>query len=280
MTMPSGYTFVGKKSYPNSIKWASWFNQYCNMYKYNGLPLDARYVAAVISAEDASWNPTQGSLVDYSTTGSIGLGQFTNSTGPSYGINTLADKENPEKNIKAICNYFSGCMVSAHGNVALAYEMYNGGQGIQSELTGFAQAKQHEAQNFAPALAIWDNYSAIKKIGTSPTPALKNNNTNALKDTQNKANEVIDNNKIKASRMATQLAKEKALKLSDALKKAKLTKNPIAIKKAQLDVNTSKITPTKSTTPISSTPKKILQGGMSIIGIIATVVILKNGYDL
>jgi len=274
MTMPTGYTFVGKRTYPNSIKYASWINQYCNMYKYNGLPLDARYVASVIQCE-SGWNPTIGAS-DYARTGSIGLGQFTIATGKSFGLLTKADQENPELNIKAICNYFSGCMKSANGNVALAYEMYNGGQAVQSHPTAYAQAKAHESQNFAPALAIWDNYSAIKKIGTSPTPSLKNNNTNAIEDVKKKFNAIIQNAKIKANQQAIQNAKVKALKLSEELKKAKLTKNPIAIKKAQIEINKSKVA-----IPVKTVQhKKILQGGLSIIGVVATAIILKNGYDL
>jgi len=107
------------------------------------------------------------------------------------------------------------------------------------------------------------------------TPSTNNNNTNAINDAKKKSNAVTGNAKIKANQQAIQNAKVKALKLSEALQKAKETKNPIAIKKAQNDINKSKVvTPTK---PIQA---KVLQGGMGIIGVIATAIILKNGYDL
>jgi hypothetical protein len=272
MGMPNGYTFVGKLSCPNSKRYATYINEYCAIYKYNGSPLDARLVASVISAEVGNgWNTNSGSG-DYARTHSAGLGQFTDATGPSYGLYTQADKENPQKCIKAICWYYSNCLTSAHGDAYLAYEQYNGGPN-----GGHVQeAINNMNQNFVPAYKNWMNYTGIKKITNSPTPAIKNNNTNALNDAKKAQAQKAANAKIEAQKKNNEIAKANALHSAEVLKKAKLTKNPIIIKQAQDAHNANKAKIIKK--PI---PKiKVVKSGMGIFGLLAIIIVLKNGYDL
>jgi hypothetical protein len=280
MALPSGYTFVGLPSIcPNSVKYAPIINRYCTIYKYNGQPLDARLVASLITAEvGIGWNTNSGSS-DYATTHSAGLGQFTNATGPAYGLNTQADKVNPEKCIKAICWYYSNCLKSAGGNAKGAYEQYNGGPNGQH----VSEAVRNANQNWDPAYRTWYNNSCLKKVTNSPTPALKNNNTNAVNDAKKKADAIKANAKIIATKKANDLAKANALKASQVLAKAKLTNNKNAINKAQLELNKIKLNPTKIPTEpneANGTKAKVLKSGFGFLGIIAMVIVFKYGYDL
>lgn len=115
--------------------------------------------------------------------------------------------------------------------------------------------------------------SVAKKTAT---PSKTNNNTNAVNDAKKASDQKAANAKIKAKQASDQALKEKALKASEALKKAKLTKNPALIKKAQDDTKTKEVK--KVIKPI---PKiTVVKSSMSLIGLIAMIVVLKNGYDL
>lgn len=118
-------------------------------------------------------------------------------------------------------------------------------------------------------------------VGYNPkggAPTINNNNTNATKDAQNALNAKNANAKIVAQKNATDLAKANAIKAQQALNKAKLTKDKNTINEAQKKVNT--LSKDKVTAPISSTKKIVLKSGFGVLGMLATLIVLRNGYDL
>jgi hypothetical protein len=120
-------------------------------------------------------------------------------------------------------------------------------------------------------------------VGYSPTgnkTAVNNNNTNAVKDAQKKANEKIANDKILAQRKADEVAKQNAIKADEVLKKAKLTKDNEAIKKAQANVDKQKIIPKQKADITPNTKKTVLKSGFGFLGLLAIIIVFYNGYDL
>jgi hypothetical protein len=281
MTMPKGYQFVGLKRYPNSIVYAPLINSWCQLYKVNGIPMDARLIATLIQTEDSSWSPTA-----RGGQGSVGLSQMIPSTGSLYGLNTYSDKINPSKSIKALCSLFSRCLSNTKGNIGgdnakRAYEEYNGGFGVFSsnDTIGLSQAIGHVKQNWNPAYSIWFNTSCIAPInGKGGKPNMTNNNTNSTLDAIKAKNALLQNEKIKAQQNANALQKSNAIKANEQLKQAKLTKDPKKIKQAQNQVNASKATIKPVSSKLPSNGLKM--GGFGLIGVVAMLIFLRFGYDL
>jgi hypothetical protein len=294
MTMPKGYKFVGCHS-PNrksvngtdaSIAYAPYLNKYCAAYKYNGQPLDADEVAAVINTENINWDTNLKSETDYSLTHSLGLGQFTRitrgregstGTGQGYGISTDAQARDAELNIKALCMLWVTCLKHESGVARNAYKVYNGGPGYSNTKQMASNQKRYDT-----ALAYW------KKYGNGPigneTPAATNNNTTKLKDEQKKLDQKKASDKAIADKKAVEDKKKADIKAAEVLKQAKLTKDKDAIKKAQAQLDKQKATPAKTTPPIKTTKSddnskgnKIVKSGMGIIGVLALAVLF-NGY--
>jgi hypothetical protein len=116
-------------------------------------------------------------------------------------------------------------------------------------------------------------------VGYNPkggAPMISNNNTNAVKDAQKEQQAKIDNAKIVAKQKATDLAKANAIKAQAVLNKAKLTKDKTAIANAQKNVNAQKkVSPT-----ITPSKKFVLKSGFGVLGLLVTMMFLRNGYDL
>lgn len=326
-TMKSGYEFVGSLLPPNGGKntktYAKWINQYCNLYKYDNKPMDACAIAGLITTEVGAWPYTQNAITwnpltvadDNSKTGSRGLGQFTTGTGPNYGIYNKADQQNPEKNIKAMCQYMSKNLLSANGDYTLAYEKYNAGTIYNNP---GKDLRKHMA-NYASNYKWWTAHGQGK---SATTPVKTADNTKAVEDAKakKKADDIakskladklhaqdvkeqaddkkaIDKAKLTndAKKLATAqaTAKANALKRAKALAQAKVQKvatdkaNTLKTANAYKSKNPYKNTPS---TPTSSAQKnlptptkdysknKVLGSGLSIFGAIAIAVVIGNGF--
>jgi hypothetical protein len=313
-TMKKGYQFVGSTMYPWGHKqtktWAHWINQYCKEYTYAGQPLDANAIAGLISRENGPWDPNV-KAQDYASTGSVGLGQFNNNTGPKYGINTYQDKINPEKNIKAICNLFSRCLATAKGNYRLGYNVYNAGHIV----IGPSKATIANMDGFETCYKWWAKHGD-GKMATAPVKTTNNQNAVNKANAQKQANAKAQ--KAKEDKLRQQdIREEKAEK--DAIAKAKLTRNANAIRIAQAKAkanavaraNANKIiqqnkirqanadklkekTAYKTNNPIKNTPSspadattktlpktstnsnRILRSGFSLIGMLLILIVMNN----
>lgn len=314
MTMPSGLEFKGAHSYNRisvngtdaSIAWAHWINQYCNMYKYNGLPLDADYVAALLSTENASWTYNGGST-DYATTHSAGLGQFRRiphpSTGDKYGVITDAQAKDPETNIKAICHYYCDLLIGEHGIARNGYKAYNGGPAWRGDNQRTLNQIESNAKRFDSNLLEWQqkgNGPIIKAPVNTAANKAATDAANAKKKADDIAHQkVVDAQQQKSVKQAQadKAAIEKAKATNDANKikdaQNKATANANAIKKAQADTLAKKAKTDKdnaiaiknaqqgksNTTVKATTPNnKVFKSGIGLIGLLAIFLIFKDGY--
>lgn len=316
-SMKVGYEFKGSRMLPygngNSILYHTWINNYCKQYRFQNLPLDANAIAGLISTEGTRWNPKQ-VAGDYNQTGSVGLGQFITkpyAVAQEFGLNSRADQENPELNIKAICNKLSGHLRSADGDYNKAYRMYNAGSNYNS------QQAINNAKNFNKYYTWWAKYG---DASISSAPVKTNNNAKAVSETNAKQ---IADNKAYNDLIAKLHAQDVKSTLEDkkALDKAKLTNNPIVVsqvqKQAQINAEDRKKivdkialdkknrdyqnslllnnaynsnhpqtnTPSQPLdarnkllpTPIKEKPNYI-KSGIPILGVIATIIILNNAF--
>lgn len=177
-----------------------------------------------------------------------------------YNIGTSTDLNHPGFPVSQVCILFN------KGDIKGASNAFRGWERPSS----LKARREREIKLFNTPVS-----ATIKNA----TPAKNNNNTNSLNDAKKAQAEKIANAKIVAQRNANNLAKANALKSADALKKAKLTKNPALIKQAQDIHNANKAKIVKK--PIQAIKSvKVVKSGIGIIGLIAMVVVLKNGYNL
>ncbi|ROL94868.1 transglycosylase [Pseudomonas chlororaphis] len=87
----------------------------------NGVPYDFMHK---LIFNESSFNPTA-----ESTTGPLGLGQFTELTGKAYGLMSPADRKDPAKAIPAVARHLKDLSAAYKGDLLKAALAYNQGQG-------------------------------------------------------------------------------------------------------------------------------------------------------
>src|ERR1035437_1090700 len=326
-SMKNGYEFVGSRAgitgNIHSVQWAHWINQYCKLFPYAGHPLDANALAGMISTENGPWDPTAKSQTDYPTTGSIGLGQFTlysatnrtHNTGPSFQIYTVADQENPEKNIRGMAKYLLSGLIASGGNYRNAYCVYKAGQVINHPGPALKQHLDNFDRNYlwwathgdapikTPPVKTADNTQAVEKAKAQKIADDKAKAKIADAMHAQDVKEQLDDTKAiakaKLTNDAKKLAQAQATAKANALKRAQA----LAQEKAQkiaLDKKNAlqKATSYKSNNPAHNTPStptssaqknlpskitdysknKVLGSGLSIFGALAIAVVIGNGF--